>query len=171
MRIVKRYTNQTFTKRVDHEGGFHREPKAAEEPVVCSKCGAVFQNRRWTAGEKINDDTRLHNAKLGICPACHQVASGVAGGFVHIDGSFLKGHQAEVLNLLRNEEQRAIEDNPLSRIIKWDKNDEGELQLKTTNEHLAQRIGHALEKAFDGEVRYDFSHENKVARVTWHRDL
>jgi NMD protein affecting ribosome stability and mRNA decay len=170
MRIVKRYTNQTFTKRVDHEGGARREPRATAGSVVCSKCGSVFQNRRWTASEKINADTRLHDAKLGICPACQQIASGVAGGFVHIDGSFLKGHETEILNLLRNEEQRAIEDNPLSRIIKWDKDDEGELQIKTTTEHLAQRLGHALEKAFDGKVKYDFSHENKVARVSWQRD-
>ena len=27
-----------------------------------------------------------------------------------------------------------------------------------------------LEKAFGGEATYDFSHENRVARVTWHRD-
>jgi hypothetical protein len=42
--------------------------------------------------------------------------------------------------------------------------------LSTTTEHLAQRLGHALEKAFDGKVDYDFSHENKLARVTWRRD-
>jgi hypothetical protein len=44
------------------------------------------------------------------------------------------------------------------------------LTVTTTTEHLAQRLGGMLEKAFGGEVRYDFSHENKLARVSWHRD-
>lgn len=52
----------------------------------------------------------------------------------------------------------------------WKENGDGRLMLSTTTEHLAQRLGHALEKAFDGKVDYDFSHENKLARVTWRRD-
>jgi hypothetical protein len=42
--------------------------------------------------------------------------------------------------------------------------------VTTTNEHLAMRLGHALENAFAGKVRYGFSHENKLVRVRWHRD-
>jgi hypothetical protein len=48
---------------------------------------------------------------------------------------------------------------------------ENQLVVKTTTEHLAQRLGHALEKAFDGDVCYDFSHENKFARVYWERGV
>lgn len=48
---------------------------------------------------------------------------------------------------------------------------ENQLVVKTTTEHLAQRLGHALEKAFDGDVRYDFSHDNKFARVYWERGV
>jgi hypothetical protein len=44
------------------------------------------------------------------------------------------------------------------------------LTLATTTEHLAQRLGHALKKAFKGKVHYDFSHENKLAHVYWQRD-
>jgi len=47
---------------------------------------------------------------------------------------------------------------------------QSEMTVRTTTEHLAQRLGHALEKAFHGEVRYDFSHENKLAHVWWRRD-
>jgi hypothetical protein len=31
-------------------------------------------------------------------------------------------------------------------------------------------LGDALEKAFGGDTHYDFSHENKLARVNWQRD-
>lgn len=55
-------------------------------------------------------------------------------------------------------------------MIGWEKDKRGRVTVTTTTEHLAQRLGHALEKAFDGEVRYDFSHENKLAHVYWRRD-
>ncbi|MBK7599097.1 MAG: hypothetical protein IPJ07_11510 [Acidobacteria bacterium] len=69
-----------------------------------------------------------------------------------------------------NEAERASEDNPLARIMGLDKEKDGAVTVRTTTEHLAQRLGHALEKAFSGDVRYDFSHENKLAHVWWKRD-
>jgi hypothetical protein len=42
--------------------------------------------------------------------------------------------------------------------------------VTTTTEHLAQRLGHALEKSFGGNTHYEFSHENKLARVNWMRE-
>jgi len=44
------------------------------------------------------------------------------------------------------------------------------LMVTTTTEHLAKHFGRALKRAYTGDVRYDFSHENKLARVYWHRD-
>jgi hypothetical protein len=104
-----------------------------------------------------------------VCPACKQAGEGLVGGYVHIDGEFLGSHRGEITSLISNEVRRAAEDNPLSKIMSW--NDEPEsVEIETTTEHLAQRLGHALEKAFDGKTTYKFSHENKVARVNWHRD-
>jgi hypothetical protein len=51
-----------------------------------------------------------------------------------------------------------------------ERGDGHKLIVTTTTEHLAQRLGHALKKAFCGEVQYDFSHENKLARVSWKRE-
>jgi hypothetical protein len=79
------------------------------------------------------------------------------------------GHRDEIRQLLSNEAERAAIDNPLGRIMRWEKKRDA-LQLTTTTEHLAQRLGHALEKAYGGQVIYDFSHENKIARVTWRRE-
>jgi len=71
---------------------------------------------------------------------------------------------------LHNEAERAAEDNPLARIMESKPETTDQLTITTTTEHLAQRLGHALEKAYDGKVRYDFSHENKLAHVYWQRD-
>jgi hypothetical protein len=94
----------------------------------------------------------------------------VVSGYVYLEGAFLIAHRDDIEKLLRNEAERAAEDNPLARIMLWKENGDGKLTLSTTTVHLAQRLGHALEKAYDGEFEYDFSHENKLARVTWKRD-
>ena len=86
-----------------------------------------------------------------------------------IGGTFIDRHREEIENLLTNEAERAGSDNPLSKIMTRRQTPAG-LIVETTTEHLAQRIGHALKKAFHGEVSYQFSHENKVVRVSWVRD-
>ena len=164
----KRYTNVTFTKRVDREAGRHRPPKGQSEPAVCLGCGAVYTKRRWVLGDGLSSEHFIM-PRLTVCPACKRQQDGAPSGYLHASGFFLALHHDEIEHLLRNEAARAAEDNPLGRIIDW-QDKTNSLTLTTTTEHLAQRLGHALEKAFHGEVNYDFSHENKLARVSWHRD-
>lgn len=173
MRSRKRYSNVTISKRVDHEAGRHRGPRAGSEPAKCGICGAVYSDRRWTlAGtpRKTGKHKQWHPQRLTVCPACKKTREGLAAGFVYVSGDFLPSHRAEIEHLLGEEAARAAVDNPLARIMKLETDESGRLVVTTTTEHLAQRLGHALEKAFEGEVHYDFSHENKLARVYWHRD-
>ena len=172
MRSRKRFTNATFTKRVNHEAGRHHTKRAPKEPAVCTACGAVYADRRWTLANVKRGQNASRNwrpARITTCPACIQAHGGAPGGYVHIEGAFAAAHRDQISNLLRNEAERAAQDNPLGRIMLWKEGD-GKLTLSTTTEHLAERLGHALEKAFGGTVNYDFSHENKLARVTWRRD-
>ena len=171
MRSNKPFTNTTFTKRVDHEGGGHRQSRTMSEPGVCRECGSVYVNRRWrTAESTTNKKNQPLGSRLTICPACKQAKSGEPRGFVYLDGAFFVGHREEVQNLVLNEAKRAGQNNPLARILKLEESDGHKLTVATTTEHLAQRLGHAMESAFGGEVRYNFSHENKIARVSWQRD-
>jgi hypothetical protein len=172
MKSSKAYTNETFTKRVDHEGGERRQQKLVE-PAICEKCGAIYKNRHWTAKSGIPMPERLEiraKAAATICPACKQIANHIVGGYTSLSGAFFQKHRAEIEHLVKNEAKKALEDNPLSKIVKWVDDVDGEVTVETTTEHLAQRLGHAVKKAYDGDVTYDFSHENKVARVHWHRD-
>jgi hypothetical protein len=109
--------------------------------------------------------------EVRICGACRRRRTGVPHGFVHVDGEFVRTHRADIVHLLKNEAARAAEDNPLARIMDWHENGHtDDVLLTTTTEHLAIRLGRALEKTFDGKVLYGFSHENKLAHVWWHRD-
>ena len=172
MRGGKKYTTQTFTKKPDHEGGAHREPRKQSEPAFCSVCGSVYADSRWTTRESAKSGKKHPHWRPGhetMCPACTQIQNGIVGGYLTISGGFPKSHRAEIERLMSNEAERALEDNPLSRIMRTvEKGDE--LVVETTTEHLAQRLGHSLRRAYAGEVTYRFSHENKIARVSWNRD-
>ena len=173
MRTSKRYSNATITKRVDHEAGRHRTPRALAEPATCTRCGAIYCERRWrsaTIARESGKPKPWRPANYVLCPACKQQQEGLPSGFVYLDGAFLAAHREEVERLLRNETERAAANNPLARIMSLLPDKKGRLTVTTTTEHLAERLGRALERAFDGEVRFDFSHENKLARVYWHRD-
>lgn len=173
MQTAKRYSNQTFTKHVDDEKGRHRTLRSLPEPAVCEVCGDVYADRRWSK----NDPERItpkhkhfRAAQKVVCPACERQRNGVPSGFVYVEGKFYASHQGEIKRLLENEAARAAEDNPLARIMDWLTDAEGRLTVSTTTEHLAQRLGHALSKAFHGKARYGFSHRNKLSRVWWKRE-
>ena len=169
----KKYTNATFTKRVDHEAGRHHTLRSRSEPAKCEHCGAIYANRRWTiANQEAGNQQHKHwrPTQLTVCAACKQIRMGDPRGFVYVEGAFFVAHDEEIEQLLRNEAKRAAEDNPLARIMEWKRGLRHKLTVTTTTEHLAQRLGHALEKAFGGRAHYDFSHENKLARVNWSRE-
>ena len=172
MRSNKRYTNATFTHHPEPRNDL-RTQEAPPEPIVCAGCGAVYEHKRWSKSAA----ARLRSKKAGqpiavrICAACMRRRSGLPHGFVHVDGGFVRTHRDDLVKLLQNEAARAAEDNPLAGIVAW--NEDGhtdDILLTTTTEHLAIRLGRALEKAYDGRVLYGFSHENKLAHVWWHRD-
>jgi hypothetical protein len=174
MRIKSEQITSTFKKRVDHESRRFRPPPKPDEPGVCRECGAVFTNGRWYAPDskaKTTTKAQWQPENLIVCPACQLSREGEPRGFLYLKGTFLMGHREEIEHLLRNEAARAAQDNPMARILELKRSDDDkELTITTTTEHLAQRLGRSLEKTFAGDTQYDFSHENKLARVTWQRD-
>lgn len=170
MRTSKRWTNVTFTRRVDRAAGRRRADAALAGRPVCAGCGAVNLKRRWVRGTLATQNAHgpAGNGHT-LCPACRLEHEGRFAGEVRVTGTFLSGHRAEIEQLVRNEARRAADDNPLARIVRLDRLKNG-LRVRTSTEHLAQRIGHALHKAMRGNVVYRFSHENKFAHVLWSRD-
>src|SRR6185295_12693782 len=97
MRGNKRFTNTTFTKRVDHEAGRHRPTRSTKEPAVCKVCGSVYANRRWTAASNsaTGKEKPWSPSQMTICPSCKQERTGEPRGFVFLDGAFFTSHQDE----------------------------------------------------------------------------
>lgn len=132
------------------------------EPSVCTDCGAVYHKGRWQW------EVASAEASKARCPACRRIHEKQPAGYVTISGSFILDHQDEVLNLIRNFEEREKAEHPIKRIISIDKDDQG-LQITTTDIHLARGIGEALQKAFNGELDFHYNEAEYLLRVRWQR--
>jgi len=141
-----------------------------KDRCFCKKCGAIYHNKRWHFdGDELKGLRANSKNDSIVCPACQKIEDRFASGIVTLRGLFLKNHREEILNLIRNEEARAMGLNPLERIIAIQPRQEG-LEVTTTHEKLAQRIGKSLFRAFHGKVAYQWSRGEKMARVSWMRE-
>jgi hypothetical protein len=87
---------------------------------------------------------------------------------VNIKGDFLAEHFEDVVHLIKSEERRALQKNPLERLMKMDKVNGG-LHVETTSDALALRIGRVLHRAYKGEAEFKFRYGNKYVEVDWSR--
>lgn len=134
------------------------------EPTRCSGCGAVYLKGRWQWIDEVPTD-----ARAARCPACRRIADKYPAGEVIVSGTFVAGHAEELLHLIRNTEKAESREHPLHRIMNIGQ-DEDLITVTTTDVHLPRRIGHALEDAWDGELKTHYDEEGSFARVTWRRE-
>lgn len=132
------------------------------EPTVCTKCGALFMDGRWTWKDAPVD------ANKTICPACQRIKDNYPGGWLYIRGDFYKDHKDEILNLFKNEERLEKDEHPMERIIAI--TDEGsQLLVTTTGIHMARRLGNALASAYQGALEFRYGDGEKTIQVQWQR--
>jgi NADH:ubiquinone oxidoreductase subunit E len=89
------------------------------------------------------------------------------GGELHLLG-VESAERAEIVRIIRNEEERARQKNPLERIMQLQAKD-GDWRVETTTEKLAQRLGRSIKKARGGKIEYKWGHNNKFVRVIWEK--
>ena len=104
------------------------------------------------------------------CPACRKIEDKYPMGILHMSGVFLSEHKDDILRMLKNEEKRAMDKNPLERIISIEEDSEGTVSVHTTSESLVLRMGRILNRAYSGDVEYKFSDTEKLVRVEWRRE-
>ena len=147
------------------------DKRSLRENTVCKRCGAVYTASRWYLKDQAPVKATSNGRRVEItCPACQKVRDRMPGGILKITGDFVGSHQEEIMNLIRNQTNKAQTINPLEKIIALGPIDNG-IEITTTNEKLAQRIGKALHKAYRGRVEYKWSEDTKLARVNWHRQV
>jgi hypothetical protein len=158
-------------RNIQDYGDPYVPPTHYEEGTRCPECRAIYHDQHWTLDQAVAVRLTVERERqpLVVCPACRKTDGKDPGGILTMTGGFWQEHRAEILSLIRNEEQRTLETKPHERLLQI--REEGEhLTVWTTNEKLAQRLGRALEKAYDGELEYQWPVDNKLVRVNWRRD-
>ena len=142
----------------------------SQETLMCRVCRSIYHHKRWYLESELPlSEKQITPRSLMICPACRKISNHFPGGIITLEGRFLGAHKEEILNLVRNEEARAKGVNPLERIISI-KDVGNRVEIHTTSERLAQRIGRELERAYKGRATYHWSRDDKFIRVEWYRE-
>ena len=143
--------------------------KGMKEVAVCDKCHLIYQNKRWYLDDKeaskLLTDSRTHR---GTCPICRRMEDNVPAGAVTLSGDYFRQHEGEILDLIKNTEVKSRVKNPFGRIMEISQ--EGNvLNVSTTEDKLAQKLGREVYKAHKGELHYKWSHDQDMVRVAWQR--
>jgi NMD protein affecting ribosome stability and mRNA decay len=133
-----------------------------KEPTVCTECGALFHNGRWTWNQKPAGADEI------ICPACLRIRDKYAKGFLTLSGSFLTEHKEEIMGVVHNTEAKEKTEHPLSRVMGYEQQ-AAALMISTTDTHLPRRIGEALHHAYQGELKVHYDEGEEFIRVAWTR--
>ena len=132
------------------------------EPTQCGSCHAVYHHGRW---QWASAPPASH---MTLCPACRRLSDKLPAGVVTLEGAFVVAHRTELVQLARHEAEHEGKEHPLNRIMAIDDLPD-RVQVSTTDIHLPQRIGEALERAYDGELEVRYGSDDYSVRVTWRR--
>jgi hypothetical protein len=164
MRSAAKKYNTTYKKKIDLDRDTFLPRRSPKEIIQCSGCGAFYHRRYWTLSAPAGFTPAVQFRPV-YCPACQKIKQGRASGELYLNGIGDKD-RAEVAHLLRNEEGKAREKNPLERIMRLEQA-VNNWKVVTTTEKLAQRLGRSVYKARGGKIAYKWSHNNKFVRVLW----
>ena len=138
---------------------------------VCPLCDAIYDKHRWVPepdGALRKEAARL-KAPSEKCPGDLRIERKQVEGVVTLNGAFLELHRAELMNLVNRVARTGRSRNVAARLLNVTENDH-EVVIETTDDHLAERIGKEVEKAFKGELVIKWQEKDRFARVTWTRE-
>lgn len=144
--------------------------KGMKEPALCRQCGALYTNKRWTLeADKVMAAKYDSQIERVDCPACQKIAQKYAEGYVTLRGDYLWNHEEQITALLKAQERKAMDKNPLERIIRIERSSDA-LMIETTEAKLAEHLARALHKAHHGEMEISWDEDRSLCRVHWQRD-
>lgn len=145
--------------------------KGLHEPTICPVCNAVYHKKHWSFNADLrNEALKNKDTRYQKCPADRKIEDGYAMGKVILSGGFISEHMEELMNVIKSEERRAVENNPMDRLMKLEKKNGG-IYVETTSDALAMRIGHHLKESYKGgDEEFKFRSGDKFVEIMWHKE-
>lgn len=165
---VDRRRHDTIVPEAGHDP--YRLLKEPSAGTACTGCGLVYREGRWTwPGEtRILPPFPASTEGEVLCPACRRIRDHYPAGFTTLRGPWLANHLGEVLDVIRVNAEIELLEHPENRVMTLDTRD-GEIEITTTDTHLARRIGEAMRDAYEGELAVDYLEDGDQVRVAWTR--
>jgi hypothetical protein len=148
----------------EHNHDPYKTKSKLSEPAFCPVCKAVFRKGRWEWADSWPAD-----ANEITCQACNRSRDNFPAGIITLRGAFVKQHNDEILNLIRNEEMNEKAEHPLHRIMKIEEHPNS-IIVSATDIHLPRRIAESLHRAHKGKLDIHYDREGYFIRVNWLRD-
>ena len=138
---------------------------------VCPKCGAIWDGDRWVPEpeEKLLAEFSRKQHCAELCPGDLRLEKRQVEGVVTLKGKFLASHRDDINNLVARVARDGRRRNVAARVFQTVEENES-LLIETTDEHLAERMGKEVVKAFKGDLEIKWQKKDTFARVTWQRD-
>lgn len=149
----------------------HHAASGQTGELYCTSCGAVHHRKHWTLDPDVVKQVRADPRAVATrCPGCEQAANKVYDGEVVLEGAFVSRHAQEIIGLIHHvEREMRTASNPLARLgeLHW----EGDrLTAYTVTPHLAERLGKAVRKAYQGKLLLQHPERERFVRVHWARE-
>ncbi|MGA7802565.1 MAG: BCAM0308 family protein [Gammaproteobacteria bacterium] len=158
--FLRRGRRDRLLRELEHDP--YKSKEKLPEPTQCPECRAFFHRGRWQWGEAPAD------AHQRLCPACQRTRDHVPAGLVTLSGAFFQEHREEIMQLVRNVEEKEKAEHPLDRIMEIEDRDDG-VAMAFTDAHLARGVGEAVRHAYQGELELQYGQEDVLLRATWRR--
>jgi hypothetical protein len=161
--LIPKSVPDSFPKSKKEENEFGKSKKGL---ITCKKCNAMLWQGVWHHKSEIKKNIRKSKQNgFSICPACKMVEDNMYEGEVIIENinPEIKNY---VINTIRNRGEIGFKNDPQDRIISIDNDDHnGKINIFTTENQLALKIGRKIKKSFNGTMRVIYSKKESVVRV------
>ena len=157
-------------KNVDRTRDPYIPRKGPLDVGVCPECHAISRKKRWYLDEAEYVSLARTGAVLRRCPACRKIAD----GFPFRRGDPAREVPADPPRRDPHDRPQRGTPGPRDQSSRADHGHPGReresVEILTTDEKLAQRIGREIRKAYHGIVSYKWSADANFLRVNWSRD-
>ena len=102
-------------------------------------------------------------------PACDRIQDRCPAGFLTLGGEFFAEHTTDILNLVRNVEEKEKAQHALKRLMAIEDQGDGTVLATFTDPDLARAAGEAIHSAYQGELDFSYQESEFLLRVTWKR--
>jgi NMD protein affecting ribosome stability and mRNA decay len=140
--------------------------RAKKDLVLCSSCGIVYFKKSWHHNFRhFNETNKDKRVAFTICPACKMAANNQYEGHLTVL-NIPQNKKEQFISTIKNSGMHGYRRDPLDRILRTEVKNNS-INVYTSENQLAVRIGKKLRTVFGGDLKIRYSKEDQLANVEY----